>query len=224
MLASIGVHLRLVRTISRNPVQVWNGTLIADFDATVVSVYEVMAAFGRSPITAGVYALHYQRPVRAFYDRIMGGRLDDSTWDEVQVVFHREYHRRVPEIPLAEDAPAALARVTGGGRTQSLLSMWYHDRLMHEVDRRDIGRWFSRVRGNDTDVGDPKTVALTRHLEDLRLAGSDVLVVGDALDDVEAARAVGARAVLVATTHHPERLGSAGVPVVERLVDALDHL
>jgi phosphoglycolate phosphatase-like HAD superfamily hydrolase len=202
----------------------WNGTLLADFEATVESVNEVMSVFGCSEITPADYALHYQRPVRAFYEHIMDRCFDEATWVRIDEIFHHEYHRRVPEIPLADDATLALARVAAGRRSQSLLSMWFHDRLMHEVDRRDIGRWFTRVDGNHASVGDPKTRALTRHLEWLRLDGSDVLVVGDAIDDVEAARAVGASAVLIATTHHPDRLAEAGVPVVERLCDAIDYL
>jgi phosphoglycolate phosphatase-like HAD superfamily hydrolase len=211
-------------SIVKHVVWDWNGTLIADFEATVESVNEVMVAFGCPRISAGDYSRHYQRPVRGFYEQIMDRRVDDGTWGEIDALFHREYHRRVPEISLAADATDALARVASAGRTQSLLSMWFHDRLVHEVDRRGIARWFSRVEGNHAEVGEPKTLALTRHLAALRLDGDEVLVVGDAIDDVEAASAVGARAVLVATTHHPERLARAGVPVVERLVDALDHL
>jgi len=202
----------------------WNGTLIADFEATVEAVNEVMAAFGCPQITEGDYARHYQRPVRAFYERIMDRRFDDGTWSEIDVLFHRAYHQRVPEIPLAADAGEALAQVTAGGRSQSLLSMWFHDRLVHEVDRRGIARCFSRVDGSHGSVGEPKTLALTRHLEYLGLEGRDVLVVGDAIDDFEAATAVGASAVLIATTHHPERLEQVDAPVVQRLVEALDHL
>lgn len=202
----------------------WNGTLIADFEATIDSVNAVMAAFGCPRIAASDYARHYQRPVRAFYERIMERRFDDATWSEIDVLYHRAYHARVHEIPLAADATEALARVTAAGRSQSLLSMWYHDRLVREVDRRGIAHCFNRVEGSRGSVGGPKTLALTRHLEELGLEGRDVLVVGDAIDDFEAATAVGASAVLLATTHHPERLEQLDAPVVERLVEALEHL
>ena len=54
--------------------------------------------------------------------------------------------------------------------------------------------------------------------------GENVMVVGDTLDDAEAARTVVARAVLVTSTLHRDRLRTAGVPIVERLVDAVRML
>jgi phosphoglycolate phosphatase-like HAD superfamily hydrolase len=208
----------------RHVVWDWNGTLVADLDATVEAINVVMATFGGRRISPGDYRRHYQRPVRAFYEYLFERQLDNHTWVRIDELFHSEYSRRLEAIALASGAREALAGVAAAGHTQSLLSMWLHDQLLHEVDRHGIAHWFVRVDGNRPGQGDPKSKSLGRHLETLGLAGDQVVVVGDALDDVEAARTVGARAVLVTSTHQPERLRVTGVPVVDRLVDVLAHL
>jgi phosphoglycolate phosphatase-like HAD superfamily hydrolase len=208
----------------RHVVWDWNGTLVADLDATVEAINEVMAAFGLQTISPDDYRLHYCRPVRAYYEYLFQGQLDDHAWVRIGELWHSEYHRRLDAVALAPGAGETLAAVAAAGYTQSLLSMWLHDRLIQEVERHGIAHWFVRVDGCRLGPGDSKSESLVRHLETLGLVGDQVVVVGDALDDVEAARAVGARAVLVTGTHHPERLQAAGVPVVDRLVDVLAYL
>jgi phosphoglycolate phosphatase-like HAD superfamily hydrolase len=208
----------------RHVVWDWNGTLVADLDATVEAVNEVLAAFGGPRISPDDYRRHYRRPVRAFYEYLFGRELDHPTWLRIGELWHLEYHRRLEAIALAPGASESLAAIVCAGHTQSLLSMWLHDPLLRQVDRHGIAHWFVRVEGDRSGQGDLKSASMARHLKTLGLPADQVVVVGDALDDVEAAEAVGARAVLVASTHHPERLQVTGVPVVDRLADVLAHL
>ena len=56
---------------------------------------------------------------------------------------------------------------------------------------------FSRVDGLRTEVGgDLKAGHLARHLAELGLAAASVVLIGDSLDDADAADSVGARCVL----------------------------
>lgn len=203
----------------------WNGTLIADLALTIESVNRALGEFGRPPITADDYRAHYQRPVVRFYERLLGRVLDGPAWDRVNHLYHDHYEARVETLQLEVGARAALGGVAALGHSQSLLSMWGHESLVREVGRHEIGHFFARVDGHRERSGDTKAEHLAWHLERLGLRDpARVLVVGDALDDVEAARAVGARSVLLASgTHHPERLRGAGVPVFETLA-AIERL
>lgn len=202
----------------------WNGTLVADLGATIESINEVLAHFGVASIDEAHYARHYCRPVRTFYEHLLDCELDDPTWARIDRLYHDHYHGQLGSFPLTPGAREALTGAADAGHSQSLLSMWSHERLLVEIDRYGIGHWFARVEGCRAGRGDGKTESLVRHLEALGLEGRDVVLVGDALDDAEAARAVGARSVLLTSTHHPERLSAAGVPTVDRLIDALTHL
>ena len=60
------------------------------------------------------------------------------------------------------------------------------------------------------------------HLAALEIEASAALLVGDTLDDLEAARTVGARCVLYdGGSHHRSALEATGVPVVDTLTAAL---
>ncbi|MFI9159344.1 HAD family hydrolase [Kitasatospora aureofaciens] len=72
--------------------------------------------------------------------------------------------------------------------------------------------------------GGTKTAPLTTHLEALGLADQAhrVLLVGDAIDDAEAAHANGAYAVLhTGGLHHPAKLAADGHPLTDTLADAV---
>ena len=195
----------------------WNGTLLADLAVTVDAVNAVITEYGVETITAEDYALHYRRPVRQFYDHLLGRNLDEKTWEHIDKVWHAHYHARLPEIPLAEHAVDTLRSIADAGHSQSLLSMWWHDLLVAECDRREISSWFTRIDGNQRSTGDRKAVSLVGHLTGLGIDSSteDILLIGDTLDDAEAAHGNGARAVLVTSTTHLDRLRVAGVPIID---------
>jgi phosphoglycolate phosphatase-like HAD superfamily hydrolase len=125
-------------------------------------------------------------------------------------------------VALASDAREALAAAEAAGLSQSLLSMWRHDDLVPLVERLGIGRYFVRVDGLRRSDGGGKAEHLVKHLAALGLAPSAVVLVGDALDDLAAARAVGAGCVLYdGGSHHRRALEATGSPVVDSLTDAL---
>jgi len=79
-----------------------------------------------------------------------------------------------------------------------------------------------RVDGLRRSDGGGKAEHLRAHLAALELEPEQVLLVGDALDDLAAARAVGAGCVLYdGGSHHRQALEATGEPVVDRLTDAV---
>jgi phosphoglycolate phosphatase-like HAD superfamily hydrolase len=115
----------------------------------------------------------------------------------------------------------AMARWTGG---QSLLSMWFHDELVPLVTRFGLVERFRRVDGLRAETGGGfKAQHLKAHLAELGLDGADVVLIGDSLDDADAAAAVGARAVLYTGGFtDADKLRAYGVPVADSLLDAVE--
>jgi phosphoglycolate phosphatase-like HAD superfamily hydrolase len=118
---------------------------------------------------------------------------------------------------------ASLGAWEKSGRTQSLLSMWGHDRLVHKVAEFGIDRHFSRVDGLRSASGGAKAEHMVAHIAALGLDPATVVVIGDSVDDADAARHVGARAILyTGGMTRRSALDLVGVPVVDSLVAALD--
>ena len=200
----------------------WNGTLFDDHVAVVAAVNDALASLGLSPIDSHRYRTQFTRPVQRFYEQVAGRRIEPGEWRALDDAYHRSYHARLERLRLAPDARAALAATEAAGLTQSLLSMWRHQDLVPLVQRLGIGRFFVRVDGLRVPGGGGKTEHLMAHLAALEVQTSSVLLVGDTLDDLEAARAVGARCVLYdGGSHHRHALEASGVPVVDTLTAAL---
>jgi phosphoglycolate phosphatase-like HAD superfamily hydrolase len=200
----------------------WNGTLFDDHVAVVAAVNDALALAGLPSIDSHTYRSHYTRPVQRFYEQVAGRPIEPGEWRTLDDAYHHSYLAHLERVGLAPDAWAALAAAEAAGLTQSLLSMWRHQDLVPLVERLGIGHYFRRVDGLRVAGGGGKTEHLATHLAALEVEGSAALVVGDTLDDLAAARAVGARCVLYdGGSHHRHALEATGVPVVDTLTAAL---
>ncbi|MGM1064106.1 HAD family hydrolase, partial [Saccharothrix sp. Mg75] len=199
----------------------WNGTLLADNDAVLAAVNRVCADFGHDAvITLDQWREVFGRPVKDCYERLLGRPLSAPDWARVDLLYHDEYRSLLDRCALAPGVPDHLVRLR---QTQSLLSMWFHDELVPLVTGFGLHDLFTRVDGLRVldSGGNSKAEHLAAHLDAQRLHARDVLVVGDVLDDAEAARAVGAHVVLVATGTSSRRvLEAAGVPVADSIPEA----
>jgi phosphoglycolate phosphatase-like HAD superfamily hydrolase len=202
----------------------WNGTLFDDHVAVVAAINDALASLRLRSIDADTYRTHFTRPVQRFYEQVAGRPIEPGEWRALDEAYHLSYHAWVGRLRLAPDARAALAAAEAAGLSQSLLSMWRHQDLVALVERLGIGRFFVRVDGLRVPGGGTKTEHLVAHLAALEVEPSAALLVGDALDDLAAARAVGARCVLYdGGSHHRDALEATGVPVVDTLTAAVAY-
>ena len=210
----------------------WNGTLFDDLDIVVAAANDSLAVLGAAPIDADGYRDHYTRPVHLFYDGILGRPITDDEMAMANDEFFAGYRARIHTGQLAADAGRALDRVADSGGTQSVLSMASHHELVALVDGFGIGSYMSAVEGSIGPTGGTKLRLLERHLEMLStgigIRRDTVVVVGDSLDDANAATRAGVDAVLYdGGSHHRAMLDGAGVPVAGvpvagSLVEAVD--
>jgi len=200
----------------------WNGTLADDLPVVIDAVNVSLAAVGEPPIDADGYRNHYTRPVRDFYDRLLARSITDAEWATIDHTFHRKYVEWLSRVPLARDAEEAIARIAAAGATQSILSMWWHHDLVPEVRRHGIDGAMVRIDGNTEDAGESKARLLEIHIEALQ-ANCPAVMIGDALDDAEAARSVGVAIVMYdGGSHHRSELEELQVPIAGSLVEAAD--
>ena len=207
--------------LMRHVIWDWNGTLADDLPTVIESVNVSLASIGESPIVADDYRDHYTRPVRLFYDRLLDRAVTDAEWSSINVTFHDAYASAAHGVPLAADAFEAIKAVDEAGSSQSILSMWWHEDLVTEVQRHGLGEYMLRVDGNTKDAGETKQRLLEIHLANLGMNGSAAMI-GDAIDDAQAARTVGIPCILYdGGSHHRHQLDALNVPVARSLVEAV---
>lgn len=199
----------------------WNGTLLDDLHIVVAAVNQTISQLGADPIDADGYRDHYTRPVRRFYDSLLGRVVTDEEWLRLDTGFHDAYFHLAEDARLSDGALDAFDHLSARGVGQSLLSMSPQQWLDKIVARLGLTDRLELVDGLSGPTGGLKAPRLAEHLETLGKEGQTVYVIGDTPDDVAAARHVGAHAILFhGGSHHLDLLHSEGVPVVETLMEA----
>jgi phosphoglycolate phosphatase-like HAD superfamily hydrolase len=211
---------------ARHIVWDWNGTILDDNDAVVAAVNKVCAAFGRQDIDIDQWRAIYSRPLSRCYERLLECRLTDQDWARIDDLYHNAYRELLHTCRLAQGVPDVLRNWEAQGRTQSLLSMWFHDELVPLVSQLGLGELFVRIDGLQKSVGgDTKAQHLEQHLSAIALDADEVVLIGDVVDDARAAEQVGAQCVLLTTgVMSRDKLESTGYPVADSISEAIDHV
>ena len=172
-------------------------------------------------VTVEEHRRTFRRPLAEYYGEVLGRVLKSEEFAILDAAFHRAYRSGLPGCQLAVDALVALETWAG---SQSLLSMWSHGELVPELERRGLTGWLARVDGRQGfAMGDLKSAYLGRHIAALGVPGEECVLIGDSIDDADAARAIGARCVLyTGGITGEEQLRATGHPEVSTLVEAVD--
>lgn len=196
----------------------WNGTLLNDLDLVVSATNDAFASVGGPAVTADEHRRDFRRPVADYYAHVLGRPVSVDEFALLDRVFHETYRAGLPSVELTPDAREAIAAWRG---TQSLLSMWFHHELVPTITRFDLE--FARVDGLREELGGGfKAAHLKAHLAELRLDPSEVVLIGDSVDDADAAAEAGARCVLYSGGFtDPVRLRTCGVPLADTLMEAV---
>jgi phosphoglycolate phosphatase-like HAD superfamily hydrolase len=196
----------------------WNGTLFDDFELTARIAERTFAALGVSGVTGADIRAHFRRPFSEFYGSLLGRPLEPAEYAFIRERYELEYQRELGAIGLQPDAGVALDLVAPRA-SQSLLSMAPDPELQALVDRHGIRARFVLVEGSPrTDSDGNKAGRMGRHMRALGVDPEGTVVIGDTVDDHEAAVANGARSVLVTTGSTSRRqLEATGAPVVDTL-------
>ncbi len=199
----------------------WNGTLLDDVDSAVNALNRMLAVRGLAPTTRDYYRAHFGFPVRPFYAEL-GVDLAHEDWDRICVDFH-QFIDNEPKI-LRADTRAALQLAREAGLRQAILSALREDLLRRDVAAAGIADFFEAIYGVDNLDGASKLTRGHDLVRDLTLSTSicELIFIGDTLHDVEVARELGAKCILVDGGHQTaDRLTAAGVPVAPTLTEAV---
>ncbi|GLZ77443.1 phosphatase [Actinorhabdospora filicis] len=206
--------------MTRHLVWDWNGTLFDDLAAVVAATNDALVHAGGNPVTADEHRERFRRPIADYYGDELGRPVLPEEFALLDRVFHDSYETHRLACKPAVDAFDAIAAWRG---SQSLLSMWHHTNLVPLVEAFGLTPLLARVDGLRGAGGGPKLPHLVAHLEAQGIDAADVVLIGDSVDDADAALSVGAKAILYTGGFTAERkLRAVGVPVAASLLEAVD--
>ncbi len=199
----------------------WNGTLFDDFDLTARIAGRTMATLGVPGVTGEHIRTHFRRPFSAFYTSLLDRAVTADEFDFICERYEIEYEAEVFSLRLQPDAREAMDLVSPQA-SQSLLSMAPDAQLQRLIDHHGIRERFVLVEGSPrSDSDGNKAGRLEAHLRTIGADPAGTVVIGDTVDDHEAAVVNGARPVLVTTgSTSRAQLEATGAPVVDPLSEA----
>ena len=199
----------------------WNGTLFDDFDLTACIAGRTMATLGVPGVTGEHIRTHFRRPFSAFYTSLLDRPVTADEFGFIRERYEIEYEAEVFSLRLQPDAREAMDLVSTRA-SQSLLSMAPDAQLQRLIDHHGIRDRFVLVEGSPrSDSDGNKAGRLEAHLRTVGADPAGTVVIGDTVDDHEAAVANGARPVLVTTgSTSRAQLEATGAPVVDTLREA----
>lgn len=205
----------------------WNGTLFDDFGVVNRAVNRSIAAYGADPVDVETHRRLFRRPLSLFYGDLLGREVSDDLMQEIDDAFHDIYWDEFATAQLMDGAKQAVERVSAAGATQSVASMLWHDLLIPQVERFGLDDQMLALDGHRGPVGETKAQHLVTHIDRLEklfpVTRSAMVLVGDIVDDAEAAQAAGIPCVLYdGGSQGRQQLEATGFPVVSSLGAALD--
>ena len=197
----------------------WDGTLVDSLGAFQHANATVMASFGL-PWNEAIYRKHYAPDWRQMYTRL---GVPPDRLDEANELWHTTF-AGAEDVIAFEGVAGALARLDAAGCGLGIVTAGDRVIVEPQLARTGLGTLLPiRVFGDDLAVHKPDPAPLRRALELLGLADAadEVAYVGDAPTDMRMARAVGVRAIGIASVvGDPDELREAGADEVASTVAA----
>jgi phosphoglycolate phosphatase len=181
----------------------WNGTLLDDFELARFSINEVLREHRLPELDAEQYREKFCFPIRRYYESL-GFDFSRLSFEKLAPCFIDVYRREIHRCRLHTGAPELLARLSGRGIRQSILSAAHEEDLHRLLRHFQIDRFFAAVYGLDHHYASSK---LDRGRELLRVSGvplAETVLIGDTDHDLEVGRDLGIDVVLVTQGHQAE--------------------
>ena len=193
----------------------WNGTLLDDVSVCLAVMNDMLRRRGRPTLTLERYREIFTFPVRDYYGPA-GLDLDKEPFEALAVKYMAGYRRSSRACCLAPGALEALSALDAMGAEQVLASASRLDDLQCQLAEQGLAGRFAAVLGMGDDLGGGKAGLAAAYLKENGIDKKDVWFVGDTLHDLDVARSIGCRCVLLSSGHQSRgRLAASGAPVLE---------
>jgi HAD superfamily hydrolase (TIGR01549 family) len=172
----------------------WDGTLIDSFARTLATYRDLFTHFGLAFDEASFRA-HYAPDWRRIYRRV---GLEEARWPEADRLWVSIYETEVPQ--LVAGAADALAALRSAGVRTAVVTAGHRARIELEMRANDLSDAFDTViYGDEVPHQKPDPAPLQLAARYLRLKPIEMVLVGDAMDDMTMARRAEATAIGVLT-------------------------
>lgn len=175
----------------------WNGTLANDSQIAHRIFSAMLEERGQEPVSFQKYRSLYQYPIVNMYSQA-GFDLKRESFEGLSEEWISRFNKAsVSLAKLHPDTVETLEIMQSRNINQSILSALPHQVLLESVKYQGIQHFFEKIQGLDDNSGYSKLAFGTRLLNELNASPLQTLVVGDSVHDLEVARHLGSRCILI---------------------------
>ena len=183
----------------------FNGTILDDMEVCLKAENDTISHFEleREPLTMDEYLHIFTFPVQDYYEAV-GFDWDKYSYAEVGQFWFDRYCAMKNEYKVYDGVIDFLKKCHEKGYKNILLSASSLEELKKQLKELDIEEYFDEVLGIDNIYAGSKIDIAKNWVKDKDPA--DCLMIGDTLHDLETAKAMNIRCVLVANGHQAKEI------------------
>ncbi len=199
----------------------FNGTIINDVELCLTLLNEILTKQGKKNLTVEEYKKIFTFPVKKYYE-LAGIDFSLESFESLAKWFIKVYQPASLKCGLYPHLKETFAILKEKGYKLYILSASERNNLLEQCESYDIVNYFEDILGIDNIHASSKVGIALDYLKQKNLKGEDILFIGDTLHDLEVARAMGARCLLVSCGHQAvEVLEKGQVPIIDSVADLL---
>ncbi|MCD4830696.1 MAG: HAD family hydrolase [Anaerohalosphaeraceae bacterium] len=198
----------------------FNGTILDDAWLCVDVLGSLLSKRKMPPVSMQQYQKDFDFPVIDYYRKI-GFDFEKESFDSVAAEYIAGYESRIHQCALQNGVLETLKKLRHAGQAQHVLSAAHQGSLEVALKKLGLRKYFEKIAGLADYYAHSKIDIGKSLLEELKVKGSEVLMIGDTTHDFEVACQTGFDCVLIPSGHqNKKRLIACGAAVC----DSLDQL
>ena len=184
----------------------WNGTLLADFNATHEGGNKIFEFYGYAPISAQEYRRHFTIPFSKTLQNI-GIPLEAIKEKGVESarIFHEYYEPRAARARTRKGTRAMLEELKKEGVICIILSNHTVENIYLHLTRLKLTDYFDAVLANENMDGSMhigKQHRLEVYLKESHIKPQQSIIVGDTVEEIYIGRNLGLKTVAITGGYH----------------------
>ncbi|MEE0859419.1 MAG: HAD family hydrolase [Acutalibacteraceae bacterium] len=201
----------------------WNGTIIDDIQASLLSVNDMLIKRNLPVINLQQYHSYLDTPIYKFYEHIFD--LDKIPFDIIQKEFNEGYNKHISSNPLNDGVVEIMELLEKNNVKQVVVSSSHQDIVESGAKRFDVSKFLECISGSYDNFVGSKVERAINVISKITKDYSQVVVIGDTLHDCQLANEIGADCILLSTGHQSkDDLLTTGKPVINSLKELIKYL
>ncbi len=201
----------------------WNGTIVDDVNASLMSVNDMLIKRNLPTITIQQYHQYLDTPIYKFYEHIFD--LNKITFDVIQSEFNSGYNKYISDNPLNDGAIAVMKMLKESDIKQVIVSSSNQDIVQKGAEKFGVAEYMNYISGSSDNFVGSKVERAIGVISKITTDYSKVVVIGDTLHDCQLANEIGADCILLSTGHQSKAdLQTTGKPVIDSLNELNQYL